>query len=54
MAKKKQRGISDEEAKRMLASLHDEDMIGAPPITSKTSMGHLRTTKFTMNKEPMK
>lgn len=29
----------------------DEGLHG-PPITSKTSMGHLRTTKFTMSKEP--
>jgi len=52
--KKKQRGISDEEAKRLLAELHEGDMTGGPRITSKTSMGHLRTTKFTMNKEPTK
>lgn len=51
---KYQRGISDEDAKRMLAQLHEEDMIGGPAITSKTSMGHLRTTKFSMSKEPNK
>lgn len=52
MAKKKQRGISDDEARRMLAQLHEEDMLGGPAITSKTSMNHLRTTKFSMSKEP--
>lgn len=52
MARKKQ-GISQEEAERMDREWREESFHG-PAITSKTSMGHLRMTKFALNKEPKK
>lgn len=51
--KKKQKPMTDEEAEKFEREWREETFHG-PAITSKTSMGHLRTTKFTMNKEPTK
>jgi hypothetical protein len=52
MARKK-RGISNEEAARLDREWRDESFLG-PAITSKTSMGHLKSAKFSLNKEPKK
>lgn len=52
--RKKRGGISQEEAKRMLDELHNEGMTGIPRVTSKTSIHHMRSGKFSLNKEPKK
>lgn len=46
----KQRARSPQELER---EWREEALLG-PSITSKTSMGHLRTTKFSLNKEKTK
>lgn len=49
MGKKKTRQITEEEAKAII-----EEINNGPAITSKTSITHHRTTKFSMSKEPTK
>jgi hypothetical protein len=51
--KTKQNSISNEEAERLDREWREEGLHG-PAITSKTSMGHLKSEKFALNKEPKK
>lgn len=51
--KQKRQGISAEQAERLDRLWRAESFHG-PAITSKTSMGHLRSAKFSVNKEPKK
>jgi len=53
VSEKAKRGISQEEAERLERLWRDESFMG-PEVTSKTSMGHLRTERFSLNKEPKK